>query len=142
LIQAAVNTCHDIIDNKNITINMECRDNFAVMIDPILMEQAIVNLVDNAVKYSDSAGQVDIIVSQKAQFIDIVVKDQGVGINNEHLPKIFNRFYRVDKSRSRKNGGTGLGLAIVKHIVQYHHGNIKVKSIKGKGSSFIITIPV
>ena len=142
LVKAAVKTCKTTIEEKNITINLVCPKNLAAMVDPILMEQAIVNLVDNAVKYSDPAGKVDITVSQKAQFVNIVVKDQGVGINKEYLSKIFNRFYRVDKSRSRKNGGTGLGLAIVKHIVQYHNGKIKVHSEKNQGSSFIITIPV
>jgi two-component system, OmpR family, phosphate regulon sensor histidine kinase PhoR len=141
LVKAAVKTCQTTIDEKNIIINLVCPKDLAAMVDPILMEQAIANLVDNAVKYSDQAGKVDITVSQKAQFVNIVVKDQGVGINKEHLSKIFNRFYRVDKSRSRENGGTGLGLAIVKHIVQYHNGKIEVHSEKNRGSSFIITIP-
>ncbi len=74
-------------------------------------------------------------------FINIAVKDKGCGIDREHLIKIFNRFYRVDKARSRHEGGTGLGLAIVKHIVQYHNGKVYVNSTKGKGSLFGISIP-
>jgi two-component system phosphate regulon sensor histidine kinase PhoR len=98
--------------------------------------------LDNAVKYSDKAGQVDITVSKKDEAIEIVIKDQGRGINREHQSRIFNRFYRVDRARSRQQGGTGLGLAIVKHIIQYHNGKIEVKSQRYKGSSFIISIPV
>jgi two-component system phosphate regulon sensor histidine kinase PhoR len=142
LILAAVNTCHTIIDKKNITINLDCPKDLIVMLDPILMEQAITNLLDNAVKYSDKAGQVDITVSKKDEAVEIVVKDQGRGINREHQSRIFNRFYRVDRARSRQQGGTGLGLAIVKHIIQYHNGKIEVKSQRYKGSSFIISIPV
>jgi len=142
LIKAAVNTCQNTIDEKNITINLDCPKDLMVMLDPILMEQAIANLLDNAVKYSDKAGQVDITVSKKDEAIEIVVKDQGRGISREHQSRIFNRFYRVDMARSRQQGGTGLGLAIVKHIIQYHNGKIEVKSQRYKGSSFIISIPV
>jgi len=73
--------------------------------------------------------------------INITIEDQGCGMGREHLSKIFNRFYRVDRARSREEGGTGLGLAIVKHIVQYHHGTIHVRSIKDRGTAFTITIP-
>jgi len=73
--------------------------------------------------------------------VEIAVTDYGNGISKEHLPKIFNRFYRVDKGRSRQEGGTGLGLAIVKHIVQYHNGRITVDSVKGKGTTFHICLP-
>ena len=120
----------DII--KNITINLDCPKDLMVMLDPILMEQAIANLLDNAVKYSDKAGQVDITVSKKDEAIKIVVKDQGRGINREHQSRIFNRFYRVDRARSRQQGGTGLGLAIVKHIIQYQNVKIEVKSQRYK----------
>ena len=142
LIKAAVNTCQNTVDEKNIILNLDCPKDLMVMLDPILMEQAIANLLDNAVKYSDKAGQVDITVSKKDEVIEIVVKDQGRGINREHQSRIFNRFYRVDRARSRQQGGTGLGLAIVKHIIQYHNGKIEVKSQRHKGSSFIISIPV
>jgi len=105
------------------------------------MEQAILNLVDNAVKYSPEGKVIAIGVAKNKAFIDIIVQDNGCGIDQEHLPQIFNRFYRVDRSRSRNQGGTGLGLAIVKHIVQYHNGKIDVRSAKEKGSTFKISIP-
>ena len=112
------------------------------MVDPILMEQAILNLLDNAVKYSGEDRPIAITVTRQDDFLDIVIKDKGCGIGKEHLSKIFNRFYRVDKARSRHEGGTGLGLAIVKHIIQYHQGKIDVTSTKDKGSTFRISIPV
>ncbi len=141
LLQVVVNTCHAGIQAKKITVNIDCPDDLTFMVDPSLMEQAILNLVDNAVKYSVENKIITITVTKKGHFIDIVVKDEGCGISNEHLSNIFNRFYRVDKARSRNEGGTGLGLAIVKHIVRYHQGKIGVKSEKDKGSSFKITIP-
>ena len=142
LIQGAVNTCNDSIKGKNITVSIDCAEDVAAMVDPILMEQAIINLVDNAVKYSSEGKPITITVTKQDHFMDIAIKDNGSGIDKEHLSKIFNRFYRVDKARSRHEGGTGLGLAIVKHIVQYHNGKIDVTSIKDKGSSFKISIPV
>lgn len=142
LIQGAVSSCNAGIKAKNITISIDCPQDLTAMVDPILMEQAVFNLVDNAVKYSRENTSIDIIASQQGRFIDIAVKDNGRGIDKEHLPKIFNRFYRVDKARSRHEGGTGLGLAIVKHITQYHHGKIDVQSRKDKGSLFKISIPL
>ena len=142
LIQGAVNSCQANIRAKNIIVNIDCPEDLHAMVDPILMEQAIINLVDNAVKYSSENRPIAIIVTKNDLFIDIVVKDNGKGMDKEHLSKIFNRFYRADKSRSRHEGGTGLGLAIVKHIVQYHNGKIDIQSTKDKGSSFKISIPV
>ena len=141
LIQGAVNTCYSSIQAKNITVSIDCPEDVTAMVDPILMEQAILNLLDNAVKYSSEDRPIAITVTRQDDFIDIVIKDKGCGIGKEHLSKIFNRFYRVDKARGRREGGTGLGLAIVKHIIQYHHGKIDVKSIKNEGTSFKIIIP-
>ncbi|MFO7886188.1 MAG: ATP-binding protein [Desulfobacteraceae bacterium] len=109
--------------------------------DPLLMEQAIVNLLSNAVKYSHPGGDVHINAYSENQSIVIHITDSGPGISHVHLTKIFQRFYRVDKARSRDMGGTGLGLAIVKHIVQYHNARITVNSTPGKGSCFTIKIP-
>jgi len=142
LIQGAVNTCHAGSHAKNIIVSIDCPEDLTAMVDPILMEQAIINLVDNAVKYSCEGKPVAITVSSREDFFDIVIKDKGCGIGKEHLSKIFNRFYRVDRARSRHEGGTGLGLAIVKHIIQYHNGKIDVQSTKDEGSTFRISIPV
>ncbi len=141
LIQSVVSTYHKKIEAKKIIINIKCPGDLMALLDPILMEQAIANLLDNAVKYSETAGQIDITAFKKEESIEIVVKDQGRGISREHQTKIFNRFYRIDRARSRKEGGTGLGLAIVKHIIQYHNGSVSVHSQKNRGSAFIINIP-
>lgn len=111
-------------------------------INAVLLEQAIVNLVDNAVKYSAPGTPVDIEATASGGQIAIKVKDQGCGISREHLSRIFERFYRVDKARSRNVGGTGLGLSIVKHIVNAHGGKISVESSPNKGSVFTIFLPV
>ncbi len=142
LICGAVNSCESGIQAKNITLNVDCPEDMTLLADPLLMEQAILNLVDNAVKYSPENSVIDISVKKSDVFTNIIVEDNGCGIEKEHLPKIFNRFYRVDRSRSREDGGTGLGLAIVKHIVQYHNGKIDVQSARNKGSAFKISIPV
>jgi two-component system phosphate regulon sensor histidine kinase PhoR len=141
LIQGAVRVCDPLAEKKQIQIQMTCPEDLMVRVDPVLMEQAIVNLVENAVKYSPENARVDIIARSSGKDIEIDVKDAGAGIAKEHLPKIFNRFYRVDKGRSRQEGGTGLGLAIVKHIIQYHNGQITVSSVKGKGTTFHIRLP-
>lgn len=141
LIHGAVNACHIIIQEKNSTVSIDCPEDLMAMVDPILMEQAIINLVDNAVKHSPENSRVTITVSVRDTVIDMVIKDNGCGIGKEHSSKIFNRFYRVDKARSRHEGGTGLGLAIVKHIIQYHRGEIDVESTKNEGSAFRISIP-
>jgi two-component system phosphate regulon sensor histidine kinase PhoR len=108
------------------------------MINPPLLEQALVNLVDNAVKFSENDSEVTIGVKEENGNVVISVLDQGYGIDQTHLPRIFERFYRIDKGRSRKQGGTGLGLAIVKHIAQAHGGHVSVESTIGKGSNFSI----
>ena len=110
-------------------------------VNPPLLEQAVVNLIDNAVKYSPPGSQVDVRVDQTGDQVVVRVADHGPGIPREHLPRLFERFYRVDKARSRDLGGTGLGLSIVKHIAQVHRGRVAVESTLGKGSTFSIYLP-
>ena len=118
-----------------------CPDDLGRAINAPLLEQAVVNLIDNAVKYSPAARPVRVEASRETGEVVIQVRDQGRGIAPEHLPRIFERFYRVDTGRSRKVGGTGLGLAIVKHIAQAHGGYVTLKSAPGKGSAFLIHLP-
>jgi two-component system phosphate regulon sensor histidine kinase PhoR len=101
----------------------------------------LVNLLTNAIKYSEPQGTVVVEAAHLLGKISIRVQDWGCGIGKEHLPRLFERFYRVDKARSRKQGGTGLGLSIVKHIVQAHGGEIIVHSNPGEGSTFTIYLP-
>ncbi len=107
----------------------------------MLFEQALVNLLDNAIKYSEPNSQVRIVAANGDNEVSVRVTDRGAGIAEEHQSRIFERFYRVDRARSRKLGGTGLGLAIVKHIVQAHHGRVSVDSTLGVGSTFAIHLP-
>ena len=120
---------------------IESDDNISAQFDPTLMEQAVVNLLDNAIKYSDPDGIIHLKASRADKEVVIEVEDHGIGIAKKHLPRLFERFYRVDKARSRKLGGTGLGLAIVKHIAQAHGGSVTVESTLGQGSTFTIRLP-
>ncbi|MGA2916171.1 MAG: ATP-binding protein [Sedimentisphaerales bacterium] len=128
-------------EQKSITVELVCSEEITAKINSALVEQAVINLIDNAVKYSPENSTV--IVNAQKTPNDIVIKviDQGCGIERQHLPRIFERFYVVDKARSRKLGGTGLGLAIVKHISNVHGGNVTVESSPGSGSSFTIHLP-
>jgi len=110
--------------------------------DAFQIKQVIFNLVDNAVTYNSPGGSVDITVSIENRLVIIKVADTGIGIAAEDLPRVFGRFYRVDKSRSRQRGGSGLGLAIVKKIVEEHGGMVSVESIPGQGSTFRIQLPL
>ena len=109
--------------------------------DVQLLEQAVLNLIDNAIKHSGESREIRIRVREENGEAVIEVIDRGCGIAAEHLPRLFERFYRVDKARSRKAGGTGLGLAIVKHIMQLHHGRAEVTSRIGEGSTFSLRLP-
>ncbi|MBT3177931.1 MAG: PAS domain S-box protein [Desulfobacula sp.] len=142
LIQTAVQNCSSNIKKKNMSVSIEYPEDITAMVDPSLMEQAIINLLDNAIKYSPEGKSITITVTKLGSYIEMRIQDNGNGIKKEHLTKIFNRFYRVDRGRSRNEGGTGLGLAIVKHIIQYHNGKIDVTSTKGSGSCFKISLPV
>ena len=105
------------------------------------IEQVIVNLIDNALKYTSSGGKACVTAENEAKHVAVHVSDTGIGIMSQDLPRIFERFYRVDKARSRQSGGTGLGLSIVKHIVEAHGGQVTVKSEYGHGSTFTFTLP-
>ncbi|MDR3085315.1 MAG: PAS domain-containing protein [Christensenellaceae bacterium] len=105
------------------------------------LKQILINLVENAIKYTLNGGKVDVGVSREGDEVVLRVKDTGIGIEKEHIPRLFERFYRVDKGRSRSMGGTGLGLAIVKHLTLEMNGSIEVESEPGKGSEFIVRLP-
>ena len=137
----AVQICRPAADAKRIRIRVAGDETLTASVDPVLLEQAVVNLLDNAVKYSDPEREVEISGRAAEREIRVRVRDQGVGIERRHLPRLFERFYRVDKARSRAVGGTGLGLAIVKHIAQAHGGHVSVESTVGEGSRFTIHLP-
>ena len=141
IFQNAVQICRPQAEEKHIGIELGGDDQLTTVVDPVLIEQAVVNLLDNALKYSDREKSVQIRARTVDCEIQIQVQDHGIGIEKKHLPRLFERFYRVDKARSRSLGGTGLGLAIVKHIAQAHGGHVTVESRLGEGSLFTIHLP-
>jgi two-component system, OmpR family, sensor histidine kinase ArlS len=126
--------------NKGIQLTLDCPDNILINIDPIRFEQVLINLLDNCLKYSKESSTTSVRAIEENGIIQITIKDHGVGIPDEDLPHIFDRLYRVDKSRSRATGGFGLGLAIVKQLVEAHGGEITVESQVGEGSCFTIIL--
>jgi signal transduction histidine kinase len=113
-----------------------------ILVDPNRFEQILINLLSNALRYTPDGGNVAIKVESFDFFVQIAVQDSGIGIEAEHLPHLFERFYRVDKSRARKSGGTGIGLTIARHLVYAQGGEIWVESAGlGQGSTFYVTLP-
>lgn len=143
VIHRATEACSMAAGAKAIQVQVKAPEKLFARVNAALMEQAVVNLIDNAIKYSEpkTVIEVELLQSQSRERL-ICVRDQGCGIEAHDLERIFERFYRVDKSRSRKAGGTGLGLSIVKHIVTAHGGRISVESRPGKGSIFTISLRV
>ncbi len=133
--------CDNRAVEQQIRIDLACPVELWGKVNAPLLEQAIVNLLDNAIKYSNSGSTITISATTQNQELVIAVQDFGCGISPEHLPRLFERFYRVDKARSRTLGGTGLGLAIVKHITNVHCGRVTVESTPGVGSTFAIILP-
>jgi len=141
VVAVALEVCGPKAEAKHIALNETCPGSLFARVSPPLLEQAVVNLVDNAVKYSAEGSVVEVALTETGEEIVVSVTDQGQGVAREHLPRLFERFYRVDKARSRDLGGTGLGLAIVKHIAQIHGGRVSVESVIGRGSTFRIHLP-
>jgi len=141
VVAVALEVCGPKAEAKRIVLNEGCPGTLLARVSPPLLEQAVVNLIDNAVKYSAEGSTVEVDLAQTDDEIVVSVTDQGQGVAREHLPRLFERFYRVDKARSRDLGGTGLGLAIVKHIAQIHGGRVSVDSVVGRGSTFRIHLP-
>ena len=128
---------------KEVTLNYRLNSEPVFIIgNPDRVEQLLINLTENAIKYNKPGGSVTVQVFKSAQEANITISDTGIGIAEENLPRLFERFYRVDKGRSRQMGGTGLGLAIVKHIVRSMNGEIEVHSKLGEGTEFLITLPL
>ncbi len=132
---------HKKAEEKGLNLLIEVEEKpFYIKVDPYLFEEMLVNLVDNAIRYTDR-GSVSVKIYRGKGGFFVEVKDTGIGIPEKHIDRIFERFYVVDKSRSKRTGGTGLGLSIVKHIVLLHNGKIDVRSVPGEGTTFTIFIP-
>jgi len=140
LILTILNEQKPFAEHKGLTLDYDpVRENLKVFGDKNKLQQALVNLIQNAVKYTEE-GNIRIIVTEQKQYAEICVEDTGIGIPEKDIERIFERFYRIDKDRSRAQGGSGLGLAIVKHIIEAHGSKVEVKSELGKGSQFIFRL--
>jgi len=141
LAEEVVQNLKEFADEKNVTVEVEISDDFICRCDGHKISILLKNLVENAIKYNRKGGKVWIKAYRSGKYTVLEVSDTGIGIPKKHLPFIFERFYRVDKSRSREIRGTGLGLSIVKHIALIHGGKVEVESEEGKGSTFRVFIP-
>jgi two-component system phosphate regulon sensor histidine kinase PhoR len=133
--------------DRDIELVGDCPPGLEADVNAPLLEQALINLVDNAIKFSEPGRRIWISAATDAAattppLLSLAVRDEGCGIEAEHLPRLFERFYRIDRGRSRRLGGTGLGLSIVKHIAQAHGGTVAVESQPGVGSEFTLRLPL
>ena len=142
LLRDAQASFSEIARNRGVSIDMAESPDLQVLADKDAIHQVFANLIDNALKYAASSKRLEIGASERAEELEFYVRDFGPGISSEHLPRLFERFYRIDKARSREAGGTGLGLAIVKHIVLNHGGLVGVNSELGHGSNFWFRLPL
>ena len=138
--QEAAENLHDAAAARDVTVSVTGQPSVIPGVRRLLYE-VVYNLCDNAIKYNRGGGRVDVTVAADAGGSSITVADTGIGIAPEHQSRVFERFYRVDKSHSKASGGTGLGLSIVKHAVQYHHGRIKLESTPGTGTTIRVVFP-
>jgi len=141
LLEEAVQTFHEIAAGRGIELSLMNTASSAVWVDRDAIHQVLANLIDNAFKYGAQGGKVLVGACETEEGVQFYVRDFGGGIPSEHLPRLFERFYRVDKARSRESGGTGLGLAIAKHVIRAHSGNIRAESELNHGSTFYFILP-
>ncbi len=142
IVNKCVNALEPIAKERNIRVRTDVSDDFELECDPLKLRQAINNLIENAIKYTSDGGHVFVTTKHHGGEGAVRIEDDGVGMSPEHLEHIFERFYRVDKARSRETGGTGLGLHIVRRIALMHGGRVDVESKEGKGSVFTLVVPL
>jgi len=140
LVSDAVDLYADLADAKAIALSARTPDNLIISADRNRMRQALANLLDNAVKYTPRGGRIEVVAEAAGPDAVIAVRDSGIGIAPEELPRIWDRLYRADRSRSER--GLGLGLSLVRAIVQAHHGRVEVESTPGIGSAFKLILPL
>jgi len=137
--ESAAGTLSSVSEEKNVAVNISGGE-FEINGDKNMITELISNLLDNAIKYNVENGKAEIILAKHESEVKIEVRDTGIGVSEEHISRMFERFYRVDKSRSKKTGGTGLGLAIVKHIARHHNGSVGIESTPGAGTKVTVII--
>ena len=141
--QPLIDIFDPVIEEASLELKWQIADDLPlIFVDRQMIRQVFVNFIDNAIKYSPKGGEITLSATVVGNMVQCTVQDNGIGIPKESLPRIFERFYRVDKARSRELGGTGLGLAIVKHLVQLHGGTLHIDSEVGKGTIIEIGLPV
>ena len=141
LAEEVIASLQAVIVPRRLTVRQEISPELLVSADPDRLRQVFLNLLENAVKYNRQDGSITLSAETDVRGVIISIADTGIGIPQVDLPRIFERFYRVDKARSRELGGTGLGLSIVKHIIEAHGGRIWVDSHLNQGSTFFFTLP-
>ena len=142
LVYKSVSALKPIAKDKGVKLDYHVSNDLEIECDALKVMQAVINLVENAIKYTDKGGHVRVTLQRSGQNAAIVVKDNGCGISQEDIGHLFDRFYRVDYARARDTGGSGLGLHISRKIALLHGGNIDVKSVEGKGSVFTLYLPL
>ena len=141
LINDTVNQSEHLISKKQVDVNIKCSKGISFNLNERLMQEALANLLHNAIQYSQKKSSIKITGFIEKDYLNISVKDSGIGFDKSQIHDIFKRFYRIDRSRSKDTGGTGLGLSIVKHIISLHNGSVEVESEIGLGSKFTLIIP-
>ena len=142
VVNEAIDQCETNAESHKITIDLEKSESAKVLGNREQLVMAVHNLIENALNYSPESTKVTVLIEVTEQIVEVTVKDQGIGIAQSEIDRIFERFYRVDQARSRATGGTGLGLSIVKHVAGNHGGEIKVWSVPGIGSTFSLRLPI
>jgi len=142
LLHSLITDINVLCQDKGLLPELNANENVRVKGDKGKLRRLFLNILDNAIRYTPRGGVISISLSREGQNALVTIRDTGIGISPEHIPHIFDRFYRVDKARSRSEGGSGLGLAICKYIVEAHSGEISVESQAGKGSTFSIRLPL
>ncbi len=142
LVRKVAEQLKPLADQKQIVVLIKEKEKLFLRMDPDKIKQAVINILHNAIMYTAEQGSIEVSLYKEKEMAVIEIKDTGVGISEENLQTIFNRFYRVDRARSRNTGGTGLGLSISKQIVNLHHGELTVRSKLGEGSIFCIKLPI
>ena len=142
LVKSVTAGLHEKAAQKNVTVEIQGEGPLLVHANRRMMDELLYNLLDNAIKYNHDGGAVKISLVQESKQYKITVRDTGIGIPDDHLDRVFERFYRVDKSRSKKTGGTGLGLSIVKHIAEFHRGSVRIESDVDTGTCVTCVFPM
>jgi len=141
LMREAVADIEPLAEQKNLRVQLNFKESVSIPGDPCRLRRVLINLLDNAIKYTPAGGRVDVTITRKSDMVELTVADTGIGISAEHLEHVFERFYRADASHCRVTGGTGLGLAICKSIIASHHGRVAIQSRPDVGTQVQISLP-